>query len=332
MIKCKYQIYVYSILEKAVCKMRHIFIINPAAGKGRALEAIPYIKEYFAGKQESYEMKLTERPGHATDLAHKFATEGECRIYSVGGDGTVNEIVNGIAGTNAILGVIPAGSGNDFIRSIYEAGNISDIKDILIKTIEGVVRRIDLGRINDKLFINISSIGFDAEVVYNAIKFKKIPLVSGSMAYILGIIYSVIRKKILRVNVEMDGKNYEKKLLLAAVGNGRFYGGGILAVPSAELDDGMFDVCLVSKVGRIKILRFFPKYIKGRHGDMKEVSFAKAGNINITCNQEMCVNIDGEIITSKKVNFEVLKSSIRVVSPAKKVSEEYEEEQKVEVM
>lgn len=301
--------------------MKHIFIINPAAGKGRALEAIPYIKEYFTRNQEDYEIRLTEYPGHAAQLARQYAQQDTCRIYSVGGDGTVNEVVNGIAGTNAVLGVIPAGSGNDFIRSINVTG---DIKDIIAATIEGGVRRIDVARINDKFFINIASIGFDAEVVYNAMKFKKVPLVSGSLAYILSIIYSVIQKKICKVKVEIDGKYYEKNLLLAAIANGRFYGGGMLPVPHAQLEDGLFDICLVSKVGRLKILKLFPKYMKGEHGSMEEVSFVKASNITISSDEIMCVNIDGEIITSKKVNFEILKHSIKVIFPCDKDTAAFE--------
>jgi YegS/Rv2252/BmrU family lipid kinase len=309
--------------------MKHIFIINPVAGKGKALEVIPYIKEYFTHNPEDYEIKLTDYQGHATQIARQYAQQDACRIYSVGGDGTVNEIANGIAGTNAILGVIPAGSGNDFIRSINVNG---DVRDIIAGTIEGGVRRIDLARINDKFFINIASIGFDAEVVYNAMKFKKVPLVSGSLAYILSIVYTVIQKKICKVSIEIDGKYYEKKLLLAAIANGRFYGGGMLPVPDAQLEDGLFDVCLVSKIGRLKILRLFPKYMKGEHGDMEEVSFIKASNITISSKEDMCVNIDGEIITSKKVNFEILKQAIKVIFPSEKDTEAYVQQQQSEAI
>lgn len=293
--------------------MKHIFIVNPAAGKGTALEFVPKIKEYFSQNEADYKIIYTEYAGHATEIAREYSSGAPARIYSVGGDGTVNEVVNGIAGTQSVLGVIPAGSGNDFIRSI---DNNLDAKKLLIDTIEGEARRIDLGRVNEKFFINISSIGFDAEVVYNAMKFKRIPLVPASLAYLFSIIYTCFKRKISEVSLNIDGQLYDKSLLLAAVANGRFYGGGMLPLPEAELSDGLFDICLVDKVSRRLIISFFPKYIKGTHGSMKQVKFMKAQNVHIKSNDMLCVNIDGEITTSKEVTFEILQGAIRVIYPA----------------
>lgn len=290
--------------------MKHIFIFNPAAGKGKSLELIPYIQECFEGTQEEFIFEVTDYPGHATEIARKYATEGQCRIYSIGGDGTVNEIVNGIAGTDATLGIIPTGSGNDFIRSLNTG---TDIKDVIVKTINGQEKKIDLAKVNDKYFINISSIGFDANVVFNAIKFKKVPGVTGSMAYMFSIIYSVFQNKLSKISIDIDGNSINMSALLVAVANGRYYGGGMLPTPDAKLDDGLFDICTVTRVGRLKILRLFPKYMKGLHGVMEEVTFYKGKKVKIESDQSLCLNIDGEIIETKTVEYEIIERGIKVI-------------------
>ena len=296
--------------------MKHIFIINPKAGKGKATELIPFIYEFFKDKSEEFIIRLTEYPGHATEIAKEYSVSGDCRIYSVGGDGTVNEVVNGIAGTQSSLGVIPAGSGNDFIRSIANPSDIqADIRDITIRTINGEDKYIDLAKVNDKYFINISSIGFDADVVFNADKFKKVPGITGSMAYVISIIYTVLRKKISKVKLRIDDREMKLNLLLAAIANGRFYGGGMLAAPEAKIDDGLFDICLVGEASRFMILRLFPMYIKGQHGKLAEVEFLRGKKILIESEEELSLNIDGEIFSSSKIDFEIIEKGIKVILP-----------------
>ncbi len=293
--------------------MKHIFIINPAAGKGLSMELIPHIKECFNDKvNDQLFIEITKYPGHATKIAREYACAEPCRIYPVGGDGTVNEVINGMAGTAAVLGVIPAGSGNDFIRSLHSGTNL---KDVIAKTINGIEKSIDIVRVNDKYFINISSIGFDANVVYNAMKFKKKPGITGSMAYVFSIIYTVFQNKLVKVTIDVDGVKTERDVLLMAVANGRYYGGGMLPVPEAKLDDGLLDICLVSEVSRLKILSLFPKYMKGEHGVMKEVSFLSGEKILIESDEELCLNIDGEIVSAKRVSYEIIPSGMKVLLP-----------------
>jgi YegS/Rv2252/BmrU family lipid kinase len=292
--------------------MKHIFIINPAAGKGKSLELIPFIEQCFKDKAEEFTIRVTEYAGHATEIAREYSSVEKCRIYSIGGDGTVNEVVNGIAGTDSVLGVIPTGSGNDFIRSYQEK---FDVKDMIVSTINGEEKSIDLAKVNDKYFINISSIGFDANVVFNADKFKKVPGVTGSMAYLISIIYTIFQKKICHVKIDIDGKKMELKLLLVAVANGRYYGGGVLPTPEARIDDGLFDICMVSDLRRIQMLSLFPKYVKGLHADLKQVSFYKGKKISIESQDELCLNIDGEILAARTINFEILENAIKVIFP-----------------
>lgn len=297
--------------------MKHIFIINPTAGKGKSLELVSFIQECFKTReQDKLCIEITKYAGHAAEIANSYAAAEECRIYSVGGDGTVNEIVNGIAGTSSAMGVIPTGSGNDFIRSLHSE---TDIKTLIARSIDGIEKSIDLAKVNDKYFVNISSIGFDANVVFNAMKFKKKPGITGSMAYVLSIIYTVFKHKINRIKVDIDGVKTEMDSLLVAVANGKYYGGGMMPAPDAVLDDGLFDICLVSEVSRRQILNLFPKYMKGQHGVLKQVSFHKGQKIKIEGDEELCLNIDGEIVSAGTVNFEIIKSGIKVILPEKRL-------------
>lgn len=297
--------------------MKHIFIVNPAAGKGKSLELVPFIQECFKTREEDeLVIEITKYPGHAAEIAKEYASAEECRIYSIGGDGTVNEIVNGIAGTSSAIGVIPTGSGNDFVRSLHSE---TDIKALIAGSIAGTEKSIDLAKVNDKYFVNISSIGFDADVVFNAMKFKKKPGITGSMAYVLSIIYTGFKHKINRIKVDIDGDKFEMDSLLVAVANGKYYGGGMIPAPDAVIDDGLFDICLVGRVSRLQILSLFPKYMKGQHGVLKPVSFRKGQRVRVVGDEELCLNIDGEIVTAKTINFEIIKSGIKVILPEKRL-------------
>lgn len=292
--------------------MEHIFIINPAAGKGKALKFITDIKSLFENLEYDYSIKITEKPGHATEIAREYTQRKDCRIYSVGGDGTLNEVLNGMAGSNSSLAILPAGSGNDFIKSI--TSNL-DLKDILFRTVNGTERLIDLAKVNGQYFINISSIGFDAEVANKVYKIKKIPLISGSLAYILGIIIMLIKYNNNYIKVDIDGKLIETKSLLVAVANGRYYGGGMKPAPDAEIDDGLLDVCLIKEVKRGRILRFLPLFKKGLHETLPEVSIYNGKQIIIECEKELAINADGEVGITKRALFEIIPNAIKVIVP-----------------
>jgi len=306
--------------EKA---MKHLFIINPVAGKGKALEYIPKIKDFFSRRQDDmYFIETTEKPGHAVDLVKQYVSKDTYRVYSVGGDGTLNEVLNGIAGSDSSLAVIPAGSGNDFVKSLVNYSPLylsqkDEAKSVLLeKLAHGQEKLADIGRINDRYFINISSIGFDAEVVYNTNRIKKLPLVTGIFAYILGVFSTLISysKNILRISI--DNNSIETDTLLVAVANGRYYGGGMQPAPAASIYDGIFDICLIKGVGRLRILKFFPKFIKGRHSDVKEVSFHRSKQVKIYSNHKVALNVDGEVsMVDGEIDFEIIPGGIKVVIP-----------------
>lgn len=295
--------------------MKIMFIVNPAAGKGAALrqkDKIAAVIEKIGGIE--YQIKYTERPGHAADIAREGAAQGCDIIFAVGGDGTVNEVVNGLIGTEAVLGVIPGGSGNDFIRSL----NIGeDVEDIIKGAIKGGKRQVDVGIINGRYFINISSIGFDAEVVLATQKAKKLFL-SGSTAYIAGLISTIFRRKADIITMVIDGQEVTKEVLLVAVANGKYYGGGMMAAPDAVIDDGLFDICLITNLSKLRMLYLFPRFMKGKHKDLKEVHFYRSQKVHIESQNPMPVNIDGEVLRDKSATFEIVRNALFVSSYADK--------------
>ena len=292
--------------------MKHLFILNPAAGKGKTLKLLPAIKAYFAASEEDYAIEVTKYPCHATEIAAAYSSKETCRIYSVGGDGTLNEILNGMAGSGSSLGVIPAGSGNDFIKSIAPD---SDLKSIIARTVEGTAKPIDIARVNDKFFINIASLGFDAQVAHTTQHFKKLPLITGKMAYILGILTTILQRKSNLLEIRIDDRFIKNDTLLIAIGNGKYYGGGILAVPEAEITDGLFDICLVDNISRMKILHLFPLYMKGQHGKISAVRFYKGKRVEIKSASPIAMNSDGEISIVKEAVFEILPKALSFIFP-----------------
>ncbi len=293
--------------------MKHFFIVNPAAGKGKTVKYIPEIQEYCESHGYSHEIVVTEYPGHATEIAKMQSSSQTLRIYSVGGDGTLNEVLNGMAGSGSSLAVLPCGSGNDFIRSIV-GEKIPD--DIIPKTIEGAERLIDYAKANDKYFINIMSLGFDAQVAYHTVHFKKLPLISGKMAYILGILSTIINCRNEQMELKTDEDVLSGRCLLIAAGNGRYYGGGVHALPDALIGDGMFDICFVEAMTRLQILRLFPKYMKGLHRTIPGVHLLRSKRVEITLDKPIPFNRDGEIILADKAVLEMFHKALPFVFPA----------------
>jgi len=292
--------------------MKHFFIVNPVAGKGKALALIPVIQQYCEEKKLAYEVIITKYPGHATEIAKNQSSFQTTRFYSVGGDGTLNEVLNGMAGSGSSLACIPSGSGNDFIKSVT---SLAELKQLIRATINGTERLIDYAKVNERCFLNSASVGFDAEVVYQRGHFKKLPFISGKMAYVLGILASIIICSNHHMEITLDGKTISEKTLLVAIGNGRYYGGGMLALPEADIEDGLLEICHVGKASRLKILRLFPKYMKGLHGSIEEVSFYRSKKVKISLDKPLPMNIDGELILIEEACFEILPKALPFVFP-----------------
>lgn len=272
--------------------MKYVFIINPASGKTDYDKIKQNIMKTL--ENENYEIYETKAPKEATEIASRFKNEEDTIVYSVGGDGTLNEVVNGIAEGKCKLGIIPTGSGNDFYRTLKEAQT------------ENV--RLDLGKVNGRYFINIASVGMDAETCNNANKIKsKIKLHS---SYYLALIHTFLTFKSKSLKLKIDKNVYAGDYIIAAICNGKYYGGGFKIAPVASFDDNQFDIYLVSKTGKLKLIKILLALLKSEHEKYNEVRKYTGKNITITSENNLIINIDGEITISKNIEIEMIEDAL----------------------
>lgn len=297
--------------------MKHIFVINPVAGKGKAAAAIiPKIKQVCAESGVDYELYLTTKAGDGIDYVRKMAQTGEqIRFYACGGDGTLYEIVNGAYGCeNAQVAVVPLGSGNDFIRLF---GTIDDFL-VLNNQINGVPVELDVIKCGDEIAINQCSMGLDAEVCAKQASFKKLPLMTGEGAYVASSLYGLMRKVSNVFTVSIDGGEPQTKTCLFCVAaNSRWYGGGFMAAPNAFPDDGMLDLMVVEKtISRLKLVTLLNDYKAGKHLDWPFTHMVRGKKMTIHCDTPAAVNVDGECHYVKDCTFEIVEKGITFVVPA----------------
>lgn len=288
---------------------KYLFIINPIAGKGEAAKLQNLIHERLGRENIEYEILLTKGPKDAIRIA---TNHNHDVVVAVGGDGTINEVAMGLLESDrGKLGIIPAGTGNDLSKSL----NIPlDPERALDTILNGYSKVIQMGKVNDNYFLNISSVGFDADVTSNTNKFKK--RIKGRFSYVLGIIYTIIIYKKKNVILQIDDRILNKNLLLLAVGKGNFYGGGMMILPNADLYDDYLYLCLVKDISNIKALTIFPVLFKGKHLKYtKYVETYKAKDVKITCDKSLRLNIDGEVfIGGNDIVFKLSNKKINIIS------------------
>ena len=274
-----------------------LFIVNPTAGGGKTQELVPTIEQIMDDTKIEYNIVLTEKPKDAISIAKKGIVKGYETLVAVGGDGTVNEVARGILESgNGKLGILPSGTGNDMARTL----NIDfDPVKAIDTIINGNKKNIDVGFVNDRLFLNIASIGFDAETVKNTESVKK--KIRSNIAYIIGVLITLFKFKDKKIQLEIDDHSVDKDISLIAVGNGRYYGGGLKILPMAIPDDGNFYICIVNKVAKIKLFFLFPTIFKGKHIKLKKhVETFKAKKIKVVTKDTAYLNVDGEIYDVEK--------------------------------
>ena len=291
---------------------KHIFIINPTAGKHKGLELVSHIKSIYT---EAVILE-TKYPGHASELAKDYASP-DAIIYSVGGDGTLNEVINGIMSSEHASQVtfanVPCGSGNDFIKGFTSE---KDPYKLLDSYRNSDTKAIDVGIINGRSFINISSVGFDAEIVLGAKKYKQLPFISAELAYIISVFATLIKLKAYKVKVQIDEKeSIIKNILFITMANGNYYGGGMNAAPNAIHDDGLFDFCIVDQIKRRQVPFLLPKFMKGKHEGLKVLKSIRGRNMTITSDYPLPLNIDGEVLLSDSITLSIKEKAINLLLP-----------------
>ena len=234
-------------------------IVNPIAGKGRAKELLPEIQAFLTQAALPYFIQITKCPGDGVACAKEALAQGCDRVLCIGGDGTAREIAEGLCGSACVLGIVPAGTGNDFARTFSLP---VDPDDALEAAVFGPAKPIDVFVTDNGVYINICSIGLDSDAAYNAAKVKRL---AGKMCYLVGALFAVLRRKIYRYSLSLDdAEEIEQRNMLTAFCNGRYYGGGFYPVPSADPSDGWMDVLTVEPMGRLHTLPLLAKYKKVR--------------------------------------------------------------------
>ena len=286
--------------------MKTIYILNPAAGRGGAMS--------YKDEENAY---VTKGGGDAFGFAAKTleAADEDINFAVCGGDGTINEVVRGIIASgkkNACVSLIPTGTGNDLVRTVAQEGG-----DICA----------DVLSVNDAVAVNAVNIGFDLDVVLRASQYKKKPFLSGSLAYIFGVVSTLFRRYGTHMRIEYVDSGgsrgvFEGECLLAVMGNGRYYGGGFEPSPAASMTDGLIDLTVVKKVSRLKFISLVGKYKKGLHIDIKNnrpyeqfrdiLIFKKCKSVSVSGIENICC--DGEIIGMKRAEIGVIPRAVRLLA------------------
>lgn len=291
--------------------MKIKIVVNPVAGRERRSSAIPIVERVLKEQGIEYSISKSQSPGEAVRLARQAAAEGYERIVAMGGDGTVCEVVSGFQGSGAALGIIPVGTGNDLARVV---GIPSDPEQAARLVARGTERLIDLARLGEeRYFANMASAGFPIEVIEESLKTTK--KYSVSLAYPIAIAKTITRYRPRPVEIVADGQVIKKSIMIVSVGNGRAAGNGLLPTPRAELDDGLFDVCIVEQTSKLDFLRIMLRLSKGRHLDHPRVQYLKAREVTLRGEGPITVDTDGELSTHDLARFHLVPGGLRLLAP-----------------
>jgi YegS/Rv2252/BmrU family lipid kinase len=305
-------------------KSNWIAIVNMAAGGGKTKKDWPHIAHLLEEEGIRYEPFFTDRRLHASIIARKKIREGYSKIIVVGGDGTMNEVINGVFSqkrvhtTEVMLGMISVGTGNDWARTF----NIPTDYKGAVRTIKqqktfiqdaGLVSYLKNGKEWKRYFINIAGMGFGARVVERANRSKEKGK-TGPLLYFYNILYSLLGDRAKKAVIEIDGTAYQRKIFSLNVGIGMYNGGGMIQVPHAVVDDGLYSITLIKKIGKLNVLANIKKLYNGTITSHSKVETYMARSVQIDGSSKLKIETDGESLGHGPVSFEIIPRSVRVIS------------------
>jgi YegS/Rv2252/BmrU family lipid kinase len=278
---------------------KYLLIVNPAAGNGKTMKSLPKIEQILRKNNIKYEFHFTQAPMHAAKLVKELYQDFDI-VVSVGGDGTINEVINGVPGFDLTFGMIPIGTGNDFARSC------SIPYDSIEKSIEILltndVKKIDVGEVNGRKFVNVMGLGFEGRS--NEVGMK-LSFIKGTLKYLLAIGYNLITYKRIPMKISFDEITLEGNTYLISIGNGWNVGGGLKLTPKAKMDDGLFDICYIKNITRRRVIANFHRLINGTLGELDEVMIYRTKNILVESNQMIPLHLDGEALPGDRHRLEI---------------------------
>lgn len=294
-------------------------ILNPAAGRGYGARAEPKVREYLTADGIPFDLVRTDRPWHAAQLARRATEDGFETIVSAGGDGTANEIINGIMvasqnGATPKMGIIPAGSGSDFASGV---GLPLDLREACRRLSGEATTAIDVGRVTvpgqaPRYFGNVVGIGFDGAVLIETLSMKRL---RGLPLYLVAVLKTIfLNFEPPLMSIKYDGQQLDMRAMLMSVANGPREGGGFFIAPDAKPDDGLLDLCIAREVSRLTMLRLIPRFLRGTHVDLEPITMAQAETVTVTSPDGLVAHVDGEVLCTEaaKITCDILPGALRV--------------------
>lgn len=289
----------------------YYIIFNPTAGAGRSLKVMQAVEQHLIQEDVAFEVVETQYPQHAVELARAAVGKAYKGIISVGGDGTLLEVAGELHGTEETLGIIPAGTGNDFRQAVHVS---KDPIEALNMILAGHSKNIDIGFLGDnRPFLNVAGTGFDVEVLRNTEKVRR--LFTGGAAYYAGIILSLFRHKGINIEITANGEKIKRKVLLVAIANGKCFGGGLKVAPASSVLDGLFNVLIVNNVSNWRILIELPKLKKGQIEKISVAEQFTCSDIQISSETPMSFELDGDIFGQTPAHLRIKPAALRVFCP-----------------
>ncbi len=293
--------------------MKAKVILNPVAGRGFGVKVESDLRRFLEADGLDYDLVHTEGTLHAAELAEQAVRDGFGLVVAAGGDGTTNEVVNGLMaaagdGEAGTLGVIPVGSGSDFANTV---GVPPDLGAACRRLTQGQTRLVDVGRVTldgrvARYFDNTVGIGFDGVVTVEA---RKVKWLRGLALYLPVVLKTILMTRCSSpVTIEYDGERVTLPVLMVVVANGPREGGGFLVAPQARPDDGLFDLCIAGQVSRLAMFGLVPHFLKGTHVDREPVTMARARRVTISSVDDLVAHMDGEVLCTDghQLAFEIL--------------------------
>ena len=289
-------------------------IANPVSGRGRARRIGERVVELLRERGVDADLMMSEAPGDCERMAREVLARGGRQVVACGGDGTIHEVVNGLANSDAVLGVVPCGRGNDLARAL---GLSSDVEDVVNTLVHGVDRAIDLGKVGDRFFATVASLGFDTAVARRMRSqgtgfLTRALEVGGTVSYRLTVLRTLVGYRSSLVRLRGDFGVFEGRILLAATANAPFYGSGIKIAPDAIVDDGMLDVCIVADVSRWTVLRMFLRAYSGAHVGHSSVRVVQTRTLQVASDDPLWIFADGEPMCEIPAMIEVVPGALKV--------------------
>lgn len=295
------------------------FIVNLKAGKGKTRRALRKIERFMKEHNIPYAVHDTYYPGHAIEIAHKISsTEEGGTIIAVGGDGTFNEVLNGVNPEETVLGFIPAGNGNDFARVAgFSLDPLEALQDIINDKVVEVDYMLIGDENNQRRCLNVAGTGLDVDVL---LRYNRSKIMHNKLQYYICLIRSLIKFKSYSISVTIDGKTSDHDCFMVAVGNGQYIGGGMRVSPNSDIYDGKLDVVIINNVPKRRIPGVLLKFLKGKHIELDFTEVYKVEEVSLVNNTNKYINVDGEIMSTLPFNVKVIPKGLRMYAPSSKMA------------